>query len=97
MSPDVWLNIEEARVLTGEVRETIGRKSKRSEYSCAFEKNGKYKNYLLNLDSLPEVAKNKYFGIKINAKHSKFYKESLPLDKEASEKNMSNLLSLPKV
>ena len=39
-------------------------------------KKGKYKNYLINLDSLPEAAKNRYNGIKINVQHSKFYKES---------------------
>lgn len=64
MTQDTWLSIEEVCVLTGEVKETVRRKCKRGEYSCTFEKNGKYKNYLVNLDSLLEAAKNKYFGIK---------------------------------
>lgn len=86
MSQDIWLNIEEVCALTGEVKETVRRKCKRGEYSCTFEKNGKYKNYLVNLDSLPEVAKNKYFGIKINAQHSKFYKESPAWAKKQAKK-----------
>jgi len=76
MAENIWLSMDEVCNLTGEIRETVRRKCKRGEYSCTFEKNGKYKNYLINLDSLPEAAKNKYNGIKINVQHSKFYKES---------------------
>lgn len=86
MSQDIWLSVEEVCVLTDEVKETVRRKCKRGEYSCTFEKNGKYKNYLVNLDSLPEAAKNKYFGIKINAQHSKFYKESFAWAKKQAKK-----------
>ncbi len=86
MSQDVWLSVEEVCTLTGEVKETVRRKCKRSEYSCTFEKDGKYKNYLVNLDSLPEAAKNKYFGIKINTRHSKFYKESPAWAKKQAKK-----------
>lgn len=35
---------------------------------------------------LPEAAKNKYFGIKINAQHSKFYKESPSWAKKQAKK-----------
>lgn len=86
MSQDIWLSVEEVCALTSEVKETVRRKCKRGEYSCTFEKNGKYKNYLVNLDSLPEVAKNKYFGIKVNAQHSKFYKESPAWAKKQAKK-----------
>lgn len=95
MSQDIWLSIEEVCVLTGEVKETVRRKCKRGEYSCTFEKNGKYKNYLVNLDSLPEVAKNKYLGIKINAQHSKFYKES-PVWAKKQAKKYVELIDLTK-
>jgi len=86
MAEDIWLNMDEVCDLTGEVKETVRRKCKRGEYSCTFEKNGKYKNYLINLDSLPEVAKNRYNGIKINVQHSKFYEESPAWAKKQSQK-----------
>ena len=86
MAEDIWLSMDEVCKLTGEVKETVRRKCKRGEYSCTFEKNGKYKNYLINLDSLPEVAKNKYNGIKINVQHSKFYKESPAWAKKQAKK-----------
>ena len=57
MSNEIWLTIEEVRELTQEVKETVRRKCKRSEYYCIYDKKGKYKNYLINLDSLPEAAK----------------------------------------
>lgn len=86
MSKDIWLSTEEVCDLTGDVKETVRRKCKRGEYSCTFEKNGKYKNYLINLDSLPEAAKNKYYGIKINVQHSKFYKDSPAWAKKQAKK-----------
>ena len=86
MAQDIWLSMDEVCNLTGEVKETVRRKCKRGEYSCTFEKNGKYKNYLINLDSLPETAKNKYNGIKINVQHSKFYKESPAWAKKQAKK-----------
>lgn len=87
MTQDIWLSVEDVCILNGEVKETVRRKCNWGEYSCTFEKNGKYKNYLVNLASLPEAAKNKYFGIKINAQHSKFYKES-PLGQRSKRKHM---------
>ena len=76
MAQDIWLSMDEVCNLTGEIKETVRRKCKRGEYSCIYDKKGKYKNYLINLDTLPETAKNRYNGIKINLQHSKFYKES---------------------
>ncbi len=95
ISQDIWLSVEEVCFLTSEVKETVRRKCKRGEYSCTYDKNGKFKNYLVNLDSLPEAAKNKYYGIKINVQHSKFYKES-PAWAKKQAKNMLSLLNLPK-
>ena len=66
MAEDIWLSMEDVCELTHEVKETVRRKCKRGEYSCTYDKKGKYKNYLINLDSLPEAAKNRYNGIKIN-------------------------------
>ena len=45
-----------------------------------------HKNYLINFDSLPEVAKNRYNGIKINVQHSKFYKDSPAWAKKQAKK-----------
>ena len=87
MAQDIWLSMDEVCNLTGEVKETVRRKCKRGEYSCTYDKKGKYKNYLINLDTLPETAKNRYNGIKINLQHSKFYKESLVWAKN-KQKNM---------
>lgn len=86
MAEDIWLSMEEVCKLTHEVKETVRRKCKRGEYSCTYDKKGKYKNYLINLDSLPEAAKNKYNGIKINVQHSKFYKESPSWAKKQAKK-----------
>ena len=86
MAEDIWLSMEEVCELTHEVKETVRRKCKRGEYSCTYDKKGKYKNYLINLDSLPETAKNKYNGIKINVQHSKFYKESPSWAKKQAKK-----------
>ena len=86
MAEIIWLSMDEVCNLTGEVRETVRRKCKRGKYSCTYEKSGKYKNYLINLDSLPEAAKNRYNGIKINVQHSKFYKESPAWAKKQSQK-----------
>ena len=86
MAEIIWLSMDEVCNLTGEIRETVRRKCKRGEYSCTYEKNGKYKNYLINLDSLPEAAKNRYNGIKINVQHSKFYEESPAWAKKQSQK-----------
>jgi len=86
MAEIIWLSMDEVCNLTGEVKETVRRKCKRGEYSCTYDKKGKYKNYLINLDSLPEVAKNRYNGIKINVQHSKFYKESPAWAKKQAKK-----------
>ncbi len=86
MAEDIWLSMDEVCNLTGEVKETVRRKCKRGEYSCTYDKKGKYKNYLINLDSLPEAAKNRYNGIKINVQHSKFYKESPAWAKKQAKK-----------
>lgn len=86
MAEDIWLSMEEVCELTHEVKETVRRKCKRGEYSCTYDKKGKYKNYLINLDSLPEAAKNRYNGIKINVQHSKFYKESPSWAKKQAKK-----------
>ena len=86
MSNEIWLTIEEVSELTQEVKETVRRKCKRSEYYCTYDKKGKYKNHLINLDSLPEAAKNRYNGIKINVKQSKFYKESPAWAKKQAKK-----------
>ena len=86
MAEIIWLSMDEVCNLTGEVKETVRRKCKRGEYSCTYDKKGKYKNYLINLDSLPEAAKNRYNGIKINVQHSKFYKESPAWAKKQAKK-----------
>ena len=86
MAEDIWLSMEEVCKLTHEVKETVRRKCKRGEYSCTYDKKGKYKNYLINLDSLPEAAKNRYNGIKINVQHSKFYKDSPAWAKKQAKK-----------
>ena len=86
MAEDIWLSMEEVCELTHEVKETVRRKCKRGEYSCTYDKKGKYKNYLINFDSLPEVAKNRYNGIKINVQHSKFYKDSPAWAKKQAKK-----------
>ena len=86
MAEDIWLSMEEVCELTHEVKETVRRKCKRGEYSCTYDKKGKYKNYLINFDSLPEVAKNRYNGIKINVQHSKFYKDSPARAKKQAKK-----------
>ena len=86
MAEDIWLSMEEVCELTHEVKETVRRKCKRGEYSCTYDKKGKYKNYLINLDSLPEAAKNRYNGIKINVQHSKFYKDSPAWAKKQAKK-----------
>lgn len=86
MAEDIWLSMDEVCNLTGEVKETVRRKCKRGEYSCTYDKKGKYKNYLINLDSLPETAKIRYNGIKINVQHSKFYKESPAWAKKQAKK-----------
>ena len=62
--------------LIGKVKATVRYKFKRGQYSC-YNKQGKYKNYLINLDKLPKEVKNRYYGIKINLWSAKFYKESL--------------------
>ena len=82
MAEDIWLSMDEVCNLTGEVKETVRRKCKRSTY----DKKGKYKNYLINLDSLPEAVKNRYNSIKINVQHSKFYKESPAWAKKQAKK-----------
>ena len=86
MAEIIWLSMDEVCNLTGEVKETVRRKCKRGEYSCTYDKKGKYKNYLINLDSLPEATKNRYNGIKINVQHSKFYKESPAWAKKQAKK-----------
>lgn len=86
MAEDIWLSMEEVCELTHEVKETVRRKCKRGEYSCTYDKKGKYKNYLINFDSLPEVAQNRYNGIKINVQHSKFYKDSPAWAKKQAKK-----------
>ena len=86
MSKEVWLSVEEVCELTGEVKETVRRKCKREEYTSIFKKEGKFKTYSILLESLPENIKNKYYGIKASANHSKFYKNAPAWAKKQAQK-----------
>lgn len=54
-----WLTIDEVCEITGEKRETVRRKCKNKIYESTFEKNGKFKNYLINRNGI-KVNKKRY-------------------------------------
>ena len=58
---NIWLTIEEACRLTGEITETVRRKCKTSKYTATAQKVGKCKIYSVLLSSLPKEAQDKYF------------------------------------
>ena len=76
MSKEIWLSVDEVSQLSEETKETVRRKCKRGEYVAVFEKQGKYKNYFISLDSLPLEFKRKYYKQKEDNKDSKFYKKA---------------------
>ena len=59
---DIWLNIDDVAVLTGELKETVRRKCKRGEYISTFTKDGRFKIYKIKLSSLPMQFQDKYFN-----------------------------------
>ena len=59
---DIWLNIDDVAVLTGELKETVRRKCKRGEYISTFIKDGRFKIYKIKLSSLPMQFQDKYFN-----------------------------------
>lgn len=86
MSKEIWLSIDEVCELTGEIKETVRRKCKRGEYVATFEKDGKFKNYFISLESLPEKFKQKYHKAQDDSKDSKFYKKAPTWAKKQAEK-----------
>ena len=58
---NIWLNIDDVAVLTGELKETVRRKCKRGEYISTFIKDGRFKIYKIKLSSLPMQFQDKYY------------------------------------
>ncbi len=86
MSKEIWLSVDEVSHLSEETKETVRRKCKRGEYVAVFEKQGKYKNYFISLDSLPLEFKRKYYKQKEDNKDSKFYKKAPTWAKKQASK-----------